>query len=82
MNLDFIDKFEEIVNDANFELIKAWMVVSNILTFSAELTEELRVAGGAFGRALQGIAEAQSQEKQRFIKLMTVFHKLLGSITA
>lgn len=78
MNLDFIDKFEEIVNDANFELIKAWMVVSNILTFSAELTEELRVAGGAFGRALQGIAEAQSQEKAAFYQAYDRLSQAVG----
>lgn len=78
MNLDFINKFEEIITDANFELIKAWMVVANILAFSPQLTENLRVASGAFGRALQGIAEAQSQEKFAFYQAYDRLSQAVG----
>lgn len=78
MNADFIAKFSEIINEGNFELIKAWMIVSNILSFSSELTEDFRVAGGAFGRALQGIAEAQAKEKAAFYKAYDRLSQAVG----
>merc|ERR1711879_322442 len=59
MDPDFIDAFDSIINEENFNLIKSWMIISNALKFAANLTDELRIAGGAYMRALSGTKEAQ-----------------------
>ena len=61
LNPDFINAFDQIINEENFNLIKSWMIVSNAKSFASDLTDEIRIAAGAFGRALSGIK--QSKEK-------------------
>lgn len=67
-NLDAIDNYNDIFNDENFEIIKSWIKVMTYLRYTNEFTEELRVAGGAFARALSGIKEAEVKEKAAFNK--------------
>lgn len=78
MNLDFINAFDSIINENNFNLIKSWMIVSNALRFASDLTDEIRVAGGAFGRALSGTKEAQSKEKFAFYQAYNRFSQVVG----
>ena len=80
MNLDFINAFENIINESNFKLIKSWMIVSNALRFASDLTDEIRTAGGAFGRALSGTKEAQSKEKFAFYQAYNRFSQVVGLI--
>ena len=77
-NLDFINAFDSIINDANFQLIKSWMIISNVLKFSSDLTDEIRVASGAFRRALSGTKEAQSKEKFAFYQAYNRFSQVVG----
>lgn len=77
-NLDFIEKFDEIINEENFELLKSWLLVSNYLAFASYLTEELRVAGGAFGRAMSGIQAPQAKEKAAFYSAYNSFSQVVG----
>lgn len=76
MNLDFINAFDSIIKEENFGLIKSWMIITNAFKFSSDLTDEIRVAGGAFMRALSGTKEAQSKEKFSFYKLIIDLVKL------
>lgn len=78
MNLDFIHAFDSIINEENFNLIKSWMIISNVLKFSSDLTDEIRVAGGAFGRALSGTKEARSKEKFAFYQAYNRFSQVVG----
>ncbi len=66
INPKFIDEFNNIINEENFEIIKAWMILNTYLSYSSLLTEDLRVAGGAFGRMLSGTQEPQAKEKAAF----------------
>ncbi|MDY0318160.1 MAG: M13-type metalloendopeptidase, partial [Candidatus Izemoplasmatales bacterium] len=77
-NLDFINNFDSIITDANFELIKSWMIVSNAIKFASLLTDELRVAGGAFMRALYGIKEPRSKDKSAFYQAYEQFDQVVG----
>ncbi len=77
-NLDFINAFDTIINEENFDIIKSWMIVSNVKSFASDLTDEIRVAGGAFGRALHGIKEAQSKEKFAFYQAYNRFSQVVG----
>ncbi|MDX9692273.1 MAG: M13-type metalloendopeptidase [Acholeplasmataceae bacterium] len=78
MNLDFIHAFDSIINQENFNLIKSWMIISNALKFASDLTDEIRVAGGAFMRALSGTKEAQSKEKFAFYQAYNRFNQVVG----
>jgi len=78
MNLDFIHAFDSIINEANFNLIKSWMIISNVIKFSSDLTDEIRVAGGAFRRALSGTKEAQNKEKFAFYQAYNRFSQVVG----
>ena len=77
-NLDFINAFDEIINEENFKFIKSWMIVSNLISFSSHLTDAIRVAGGAFTRALSGIKEARSKEKDAFYYAYNSFSQVVG----
>lgn len=78
MNPDFIDAFDSIINEENFNLIKSWMIISNALKFAANLTDELRIAGGAYMRALSGTKEAQSKEKTAFYQAYDQYGQVVG----
>lgn len=77
-NLDFINAFDTIINNENYELIKSWMIVKNIIKFSSDLTDDIRIAGGAFRRALSGVKEPQSKEKFAFYQAYNRFGQAVG----
>lgn len=77
-NLDYINAFDSIINESNFHLIKSWMIVSNAQSFASSLTDEIRIAGGAFGRALSGTKEAQNKEKFAFYQAYNRFSQVVG----
>lgn len=78
MNPDFINAFDNIINEENFKLIKSWMIISNVIKFASDLTDEIRIAGGAFGRALSGTKEAQNKEKFAFYQAYNRFSQVVG----
>jgi putative endopeptidase len=77
-NLDFIHAFDSIISEENFGLIKSWMVVSNALKFSSQLSDDIRIAGGAFSRALSGTKEAQHKDKFAFYQAYNRFGQAVG----
>jgi len=77
-NLDFIYAFDQIIDESNFNIMKSWMIVSNALKFSSDLTDDIRVAGGAFGRALSGVKEAKSKDKFAFYQAYNRFSQVVG----
>ena len=77
-NLDFINAFDNILTEENFEIIKSWMIVNNAIRFASDLTDEIRIAGGAFGRALSGTKEAQNKEKFAFYQAYNRFSHVVG----
>ena len=77
-NLDFIHAFDSIIHEDNFKLMKSWMIVSNARKFASDLTDDIRTAGGAFGRALSGTKEAQNKEKFAFYQAYNKFGQVVG----
>jgi putative endopeptidase len=77
-NPDFINAFDTIIKEDNFNLIKSWMIVANAIKFAADLTDEIRIAGGAFRRALSGTKEAQSKDKFAFYQAYNRFGQVVG----
>lgn len=78
LNLDFINAFDSIINEDHFSLMKSWMILSNAMAFASDLTDEIRVASGAFSRALSGIKEARSKEKFAFYQAYNRFGQSVG----
>jgi putative endopeptidase len=78
LNSNFIDKFNEIICEENFDIIKAWILLSNLKKFASDLTDELRIASGAFSRMLSGVSEAQTKEKYAFYQAYNRLSQSVG----
>ena len=59
----FFENFAKVFNAETLELYKHWAYVTGLLNDCTYLSEELRELGGAYGRALMGVAKMQSIEK-------------------
>lgn len=59
----YFKNFKEIFNPETFPMYKNWAYVTTLMGNCSLLSEELRDLGGAFNRALSGIAAASSPEK-------------------
>jgi len=77
-NPDYLKAFDSIINESNFKIIKSWMTLKTLSGFASLLTDELRVASGAFSRALSGIKEAQNKEKFSFYQAYNRFSQAVG----
>ena len=59
----YFKNFKKIFNQDTFEIYKNWAYVVSLMDSCSLLSEDLRDLGGAFRRALSGIAAASSAEK-------------------
>ena len=59
----YFKNFKEVFNQDTFEMYKDWAYVTTLMGSCSLLSEELRDLGGAFRRALSGIAANSSAEK-------------------
>ena len=59
----YFKNFKEVFNADTFEMYKNWAYVVTLMGSCSLLSEELRELGGAFHRALSGIAAVSSPEK-------------------
>ncbi|WP_251423607.1 MULTISPECIES: M13-type metalloendopeptidase [Lactococcus] len=74
----FYENFDSIVNEENWPLIKAWMLVKIARKASGLLSDELRLLGSAYGRFLSNVAEARSQEKHQLDITEGYFSQVIG----
>lgn len=77
-NPEYVKAFDSIINEANFPIMKSWMLLNTLYNFAPYLTDDIRVASGAFNRALSGIKEAQSKEKFGFYQAYNRFSQAVG----
>lgn len=56
----------EIFAEANWPLFKDWLLVRVLTRYTGYLSNDLRILGGKFGRALSGSAEAPDTDKAAF----------------
>ena len=59
----YFGDFAKILNADTLELYKHWAYVTSLLGACSLLSEELREMGGAYGRAIMGVAVMQSIDK-------------------
>ena len=74
----YFGSFATLFNEENLELYKHWAYVTGLLNFSTYLSEELRDLGGAYSRALTGVAKMQSIDKFAYNLASGMFSEPVG----
>lgn len=74
----YFKNFKEIFNQDTFEIYKKWAYVITLMGSCSLLSEELRDLGGAFHRALSGIAAVSSPEKFAYQLASGMFSEPVG----
>lgn len=69
----YFEAFDNLMTEKNLEAIKSWLLLNQTLSFAPYLTEDLRVAAGAFDRAVMGTTEPTSQEDDTFYLTTNLF---------
>ncbi|MEE3928243.1 M13 family metallopeptidase [Mycoplasmopsis ciconiae] len=77
-NKRILDHFDNIFSDENFEKFKAMAYIRSLFTYSAHLSDELRVISGEFSRFYNGVKEAQNLEKYTFNEASGPFNMVVG----
>ncbi|KRN25476.1 M13 family metallopeptidase [Lacticaseibacillus camelliae] len=74
----FLKEFTQLFSAATFERYKHWAYVSDLVSNTGYLSEDLRQLGGKFGRALSGNPEAPKQIKHAYRLANRVFSEPVG----
>ena len=74
----YFKNFKEVFNPDTFEMYKNWAYVVTLMGSCSLLTEELRDLGGAFSRALSGIAANSSPEKFAYQLTSSLYSEPIG----
>ena len=74
----YFKNFKEVFNAENFEMYKNWAYVVTLMGSCSLLSEELRDLGGAFRRALSGIAANSSAEKFAYQMASALYSEPVG----
>lgn len=74
----FLDRFDELINEDNFDEIKGWMIVKFINGAASYLSQGFREAAFPFSQALSGQPELSSGEKQAYRIANSIFSEVVG----
>ena len=74
----YFKNFKEVFNTDTFEMYKNWAYVTTLMGNCSLLSEELRDLGGAFHRALSGIAANSSAEKFAYQLASSMYSEPVG----
>ena len=77
-NPKLLTGLNEIFAISNFENIKAWMYVMNLISLAKYADDESRLISGEFRRNLAGISEARSKEKAAYTLAYGFFSQVVG----
>lgn len=74
----FWEHYDELVCEDNFAGIKAKLIISTALGLASYLSDEIRMAAGAYNRALSGTAEPKSPEKAALYIASDMYSPVVG----
>ncbi|WP_174713985.1 M13-type metalloendopeptidase [Ligilactobacillus salitolerans] len=74
----FYEALDELVNDDTFPDLKAWLFVKRLVGASSLLSDEARVVGGEYSRALSGSKEPMNQKKAAYYFAAGQFDQVVG----
>lgn len=69
---------DQIYHEDNWSLLKAWLQVRALTAFTSYLSDEIRVLGGEYQRALSGSPEAIAPDKAAFRQAHGIFAYAVG----
>ncbi|MFT9213979.1 M13 family metallopeptidase [Liquorilactobacillus ghanensis] len=69
---------DTIVNDENFEIMRSWLFAKTVLGCTGLLSNELRILGGKYSRAISGSKEPMNQQKSAFYLATGQFNQVVG----
>lgn len=74
----FYAALDDLVNDQTFTDMKNWLFVKRLVGTSGLLSDEARIVGGEYGRALSGSKEPKSQQKSAYYFATGQFSQVVG----
>ncbi|WP_262314653.1 M13 family metallopeptidase [Lacticaseibacillus parakribbianus] len=74
----FLKEFTQLFSAATFDQYKHWAYVTELISLTGYLSEDLRQLGGTFGRALSGSPEEPSQIKHAYRLANRFFSEPIG----
>ncbi|MGX9358204.1 M13 family metallopeptidase [Mycoplasma sp. 128] len=75
----FVNEIDTLLSDDNFENYKARLYIATLVSYSAYLSDELRIIAGEFRRAFTGSKEAESQERIALLSSLSFFKMPVGT---
>lgn len=74
----FYAALDDLVNDQTFTDMKNWLFVKRLVGTSGLLSDEARIVGSEYGRALSGSKEPKSQQKSAYYFATGQFSQVVG----
>lgn len=74
----YYEAFNQIINPDTFENFKSWLLVNTLTSVTGYLTNEFRVTGGEFSRAISGSQKAMSPQKAAYYLASNCFDQVVG----
>lgn len=74
---NYLAALNEILTD-HFALFKSWLLAKTVTGNASLVTDELRILGGEYSRALSGSKEAVNHEKFAYYLTMSYFGQVIG----
>lgn len=74
----FYEALDDLVSDDTFTDMKSWIFVKRLVGASSLLSDEARIIGGEYGRALSGSKEPKSKKKSAYYFATGQFDQVVG----
>lgn len=74
----YYEALNQIVNEDTFENFKSWLLVNTLTSVTGYLSNDIRVCGGEFSRALSGSKKAMSPQKSAYYLATNRFNQTVG----
>lgn len=74
----YYEALNELVSPENFQLLKDWLMIDVVNSYTSILSEEIRQLGGVYSRTLSGSTEAMPQPKAAYYLAANRFSQVVG----
>lgn len=75
---EFYRACDTIINDDTFEQMRSWIFVHTLMSVTGFLSDDIRVLGGTFSRALSGAKEAMKPQKAAYYLATRQYDQVVG----
>lgn len=74
----YYEALNSLVTPENFQLLKDWLLIDVVNSYTSILSEEIRQLGGTYSRTLSGSTEAMPQPKAAYYLAANRFSQIVG----